>query len=506
MTSDGVSGEDIRDVKVHELTNGGHGLVIVNERRKSEQHQRELKRKLPSTDEQNAAKRCRRQAPIPAHSPFETMRVTKLGVTAFGGALNQNGPSHCTVQMGIGNVLTQSHCLTPPTTMDRMTPRPTRSRVHGAALMLPIEPDNISEQPSYPEQQNKKTYPTCLFISKDPRDCGRAVYQEAARPSSSTLVELTNNDVPSSDVADEYGLDATLEEDMLAMANAKCDMYQNHVPPSSLLKGWDQDSRSAEEYDPYLQHSPRPASQASYDVSNSQPQRQLSVVQEDLLDDDVDWNAVYTIAQTLPKRLSLADSCETTAGMPTLSGAVWPNASADAIQIEEEDDVLTAFVRPPFPDKVRDRSPVPGISSKIVLKTCFRIGHLISQATHCHQHHQDVIFELYARVTYGSREALARKQHFQFTDLFKDQQPYPAGILADWRLGSLTDRQSQIFVNTRAPKLCWCMCKLRRYPRASTGWLLEILSIRETTWAQIRHAKMILCGSEEEGDEKVIDP
>ncbi|KAI1380365.1 hypothetical protein F4677DRAFT_257695 [Hypoxylon crocopeplum] len=157
---------------------------------------------------------------------------------------------------------------------------------------------------------------------------------------------------------------------------------------------------------------------------------------------------------------------------------------------------LKPFVRPPFPEKVRDRSVVSGLSSDTVLRTCFRIGEMINQATRCLNDHQEVVFELFARVTYSNRESLERKQHFQFIDLFKDQYPYPAGVFTNWRAGSQVDQQSAAFLGLKDnPKMCWCMCKPVRDRKSPIRLTLVIMTIRETDWAHIEWAKRVVCGA-----------
>ncbi len=134
-----------------------------------------------------------------------------------------------------------------------------------------------------------------------------------------------------------------------------------------------------------------------------------------------------------------------------------------------------------------------------MLRTCFRTGVMINQAARCFDSQQDVVFELYARVTYSNRASLERRQHFQFLDLFKDLRPCPSGALVNWRVGSQLDRQSSAFLSmSNGPKLCRCICKPIKDPIIPNGLYFAILSISETSWKQIEWRKMVVCGSSDE--------
>ncbi|KAK9425163.1 hypothetical protein SUNI508_03303 [Seiridium unicorne] len=484
----------------HEVT--GHGEEIVPKTQELHRHQLKLKRKLSVDDGPGTSKRLTPQPSTPASSPFQTLKITNLGPRGRGFAVTkQVQGSDYIMSTTVGNALTQSQHLAQKTTMDHMTARSTHSsRGHKSAsatsrgsndhahARIAFGIDTLHSPLSAPLQDT----PSCNSEVDD------VIY-----PSSDTLADLTEGIATQSCEVDEYGCDEILEEDMMHMVDEPVTCHQDHIPPSSLVDHWDRDSRSADEYDPNLQYSSRPASSDLENKPCDMQSEHYSAIQEDLLDDDVDWDAVYTITQALPKDPASIGSGEALALQSTLVDLPSPDEVA-ALQVGE-DPALSPFTRPPFPEKVRDRSPIPGVSSETVLRTCFRIGHLISQAVYCYQNHQEAVFELYARVTYSSREALAHKQHFQFTDLFKDQQPYPSGMLTGWRVGSPLDRQSQGFVNTRKPKLCWCMCSLRRDHKASIGWIIEIRAIRETTWEQIHFAKVTLCGTEDQYDGKLVN-
>ncbi|KAI0876723.1 hypothetical protein GGS24DRAFT_488381 [Hypoxylon argillaceum] len=267
----------------------------------------------------------------------------------------------------------------------------------------------------------------------------------------------------------------------------------------------DHESRSAAEYDPYLKFSPpdpqepvTTASKTGYTSATWQTEDS-----EDLLDEDVDWNAVLTNVNAIQKDLSVDFHSELKNPKHEDTDICSKSPSAVGHHFDKPKSQC-AFVRPPFPEKVRDRPSVPGMSSDTLLRTCFRIGVLISQTASCFNHQQDVVFELYGRVTYSSRETLVRKQHFQFVDLCKDQQPYPAATLTNWKAGSQLDKDSAVFLDTNGgPRLCWCMCKPMRDPKAAIGWTYTVLVIKEIDWEQVHWAQKIICGNFEESPEEI---
>ena len=59
------------------------------------------------------------------------------------------------------------------------------------------------------------------------------------------------------------------------------------------------------------------------------------------------------------------------------------------------------IARPPFPQKVRDRSPIIGVSSDMLLRTCFRTGEALNVGSQAVRMGHTVFIELYARVSSG---------------------------------------------------------------------------------------------------------
>ncbi|KAI1366944.1 hypothetical protein F5Y08DRAFT_300096 [Xylaria arbuscula] len=331
--------------------------------------------------------------------------------------------------------------------------------------------------------------------------------------SDETIIPATPDDTPNADSSDVYPLDEGIVDDDLTQLMLPFELEfvkENHIPPLS-VQGWDHGSQSAAEYDPTLKFtppSPLEDRNMGTDVPDCTPGTSKDDdASEDLLGEDVDWDAVLANTNIPQEALSATSTEVPRYATPTIY-AQKPNPDhANSSHDPQEVSVrLTAFVRPQFPSKVRDRPSVPGLSSDTILRTCFRTGAMISQTACCFNHQQTVLFELYARVTYSSRETLSRKQHFQFVDLFKDQQPYPAATLSNWRADSQLDKDSARFLDTRSgPRLCWCMCKPVRDTKAAIGWTYTVLKIREISWEEVRWAKRIICGDDYEEDIPVIE-
>ncbi|KAI0120496.1 hypothetical protein F4776DRAFT_632811 [Hypoxylon sp. NC0597] len=497
-----------------------------------------LKRSQITYDEDSNAKRPKYQWSLPAtpsSSPFQTLRVTKSRNISSRNSLSKIEE----VTPGDHDVLKDeiagSQRPLGRTPMGQLTPHPTsrgqkyedepnHSPVVESAnglyeISSPFFADDISSVPiTFPDtpvtidSRNKShanlaattvaelpTNSKYLTVSNNGKLCQNA--SDADELAKEPVESINLSSSVNINLEDEYPLDDDLMEEDIAclLDTAMNNVRETHIPPSSVTLAWDHDSRSAAEYDPTLQYSsPLSLGKTGVSQSVSVPEK-LNDRQDDLLDEEVDWNAIYAMVSIAPKnpsstghqgmvRPSLGD------GIAYIEKPIAHNPS-----IRDDTTPLKPFVRPPFPAKVRDRSIIPGVSSDTMLRTCFRIGEMINQAAHCLNHRQEVVFELFARVTYSSRESLQRRQHFQFIDLFKDQRPYPAGILSDWRVGSQLDRQSSTFLGTSSePRMCRCVCRPMRDPKITIGFNLMVLAIREIDWMQIRWTKKIVCGGSDD--------
>ncbi|KAI9818901.1 MAG: hypothetical protein M1827_007722 [Pycnora praestabilis] len=151
------------------------------------------------------------------------------------------------------------------------------------------------------------------------------------------------------------------------------------------------------------------------------------------------------------------------------------------------------FVRLKIPNSVRDCSPVMGLSSKKVLRTCFRIGEALNQGCTAARLKKDVIIELYARVTFSEREVHGSKQFFQFSDLFHDRPPFLNGVYQGWKGVDLWDKDSRIFLGEAGKcKMCRCLGRIKRDQQGTNGWKMEIMSIFEADWDDVAYVKGIV--------------
>jgi hypothetical protein len=103
---------------------------------------------------------------------------------------------------------------------------------------------------------------------------------------------------------------------------------------------------------------------------------------------------------------------------------------------------------------------------------------------------QDAIIELFAKVVFSTREA--PKQRFQFKDIFSDKPPIGDGVLMNYKTTGLAESESKVFIGKHQGKLARCLGRLKRDKKTASGWMLHILTIRETDWEEIRWTKRIV--------------
>ncbi|KXH34588.1 hypothetical protein CSIM01_11812 [Colletotrichum simmondsii] len=213
--------------------------------------------------------------------------------------------------------------------------------------------------------------------------------------------------------------------------------------------------------------------------TNTSEASKTDLTEPDLLDDDVDWE--------------LVTKCAATAAGASQDHEAEMSIRGNTQESPEEHSSPAPLVRPPFPDKVRDRSVVVGLSSTIMMRTCFRVGELLNTQAKCSREKQDVFFEFFARVVYSNRENVARVQHVQLRDLFTDRQPFLSGVFRGWKNGGTVDDQSKVFLGPDGMnKLCRCLCKVSEDKKAAIGRSATLLSIRETTWDEVQWAMRIV--------------
>lgn len=156
------------------------------------------------------------------------------------------------------------------------------------------------------------------------------------------------------------------------------------------------------------------------------------------------------------------------------------------------DNVLhPPIVRPPFPEPIRDRSPIIGASATTYLRTCFRIGEVLREGCQAARRNKDVVLELYAKVDSSWREGSGVKQHFVLSDLFHDRTPRIEAVYEYWNANELWAYDSSRFLGVDGNKrLCRCVGKMKREKNA---WKMVILNIWEATWDDVEYVRGIIC-------------
>ena len=169
----------------------------------------------------------------------------------------------------------------------------------------------------------------------------------------------------------------------------------------------------------------------------------------------------------------------------TLSGALRLNENSRHLSN------YTPLARPPFPAQVRDRSPIIGLSSKSLLRTCFRVGEALNVGRQAVRNGKPTIIELYARVASSWREPDSVRQHFVFSDLFHDHPPFMNGVYELWKGVELWDYDSSRFLNpSEQQRICRCIGKMKRDGKK---WKFVMLNIWEATWDDVDYVKGIIC-------------
>ncbi|KZM26134.1 uncharacterized protein EKO05_0010595 [Ascochyta rabiei] len=145
------------------------------------------------------------------------------------------------------------------------------------------------------------------------------------------------------------------------------------------------------------------------------------------------------------------------------------------------------MVRPAFPAAVRDRSPIIGLSSETVLKTCFRVGEAINQSCQANKNGNNILIELYTRVLHSERDDL--QQRFTFCDLFHAKPPYIQGVYAAaiWKSVQLFEYDSARLL--QQGRICRCMGMLKRDGK---NWIMTVLNVWEATWDDVQWVRGIV--------------
>ncbi|KAI1000522.1 hypothetical protein K3495_g7673 [Podosphaera aphanis] len=153
------------------------------------------------------------------------------------------------------------------------------------------------------------------------------------------------------------------------------------------------------------------------------------------------------------------------------------------------------FARPEYPQLVGESSPIIGLSSDHVFRTCFRIGEMFNEARRFSALKQAPVIELFARVTHSNRDYATTRQFFRFVDLWNIHPPFPTGLLANFKVTKLVDAESRYFIDNEEKVLTRALGILKKDIEQSIGWIFYIINIRKTDWEEINWTKKIISAS-----------
>ena len=158
------------------------------------------------------------------------------------------------------------------------------------------------------------------------------------------------------------------------------------------------------------------------------------------------------------------------------------------------DGIPKPFVRPKFPAPIRDRSPILGLSPRNPHRTCFRIGEALNAAAAASRTNNDVLIELYVRVTSSRREEGRWKQHFEFADLFSgDKPPFLSGTYDLWKGVPLWETDSRVFLGEEGKgRLARVVGRITR-DQESRAWRMRILNVWAAGLEDVAWVKGIVC-------------
>ena len=334
----------------------------------------------------------------------------------------------------------------------------------------------------------------------------------------------------SSKAEDDYPMDAE-DEEMFRMPDLMTTgVIEKFQAPASLLYAFEDDLGSREVYDSSLQFSPPKARQAIISPQKVHTDKASTTgspthrLETDLLPlgEEEDWgflrnnhaaedaqaqkgahvspDQLQAAVDNSTERLERPSSHALQAPSHPQNSASTPGSTAQTdrsfimriLDDSHEYQPLQPFARPEFPARTRDRSPITGVSAQTFLRVCFRIGEMFREGARCEALKQDAVIELFARVTFSSREPGTTKQHFQFADLFHDRPPFPNGVLANYKTSGLVESESKAFLGADEGTLARCLGRLKRDSKSATGWMMHIINIRITDWEEIRWTKRIV--------------
>ncbi|CAM1501798.1 Fc.00g037820.m01.CDS01 [Cosmosporella sp. VM-42] len=208
------------------------------------------------------------------------------------------------------------------------------------------------------------------------------------------------------DMVDEFNFSDSDEAEFAQLAEPPSHQEPDR-PPSSIIRGFDSESRSDNEFDPNLQY--------------SSPRRNSSLTQtaldESSMEAEVDWEPVRKKVPRQPEATPFLGSQDT----GTVFAETPSPLQCSTIVREPQLSVATTLHRPSF------------FIGKMLLKpfkTFFSLQEMLETKGQMYKNQPEIIFELFSRVSYSSRENFLHKQHFQFRDLLKESPPFLNGTLS----------------------------------------------------------------------------
>ncbi|KAL8949038.1 MAG: hypothetical protein Q9222_004822 [Ikaeria aurantiellina] len=160
----------------------------------------------------------------------------------------------------------------------------------------------------------------------------------------------------------------------------------------------------------------------------------------------------------------------------------------------DQDGNPIPFIRPPFPDSIRDRSPILGLSSRTFLRTCFRIGEAINAGSSAIRNRTDAVIELYAYAVHSERPPGSSKQLFRFADIFSPEKPpFLDGAYGLWKGVGIWEKDSRVFLGEQGRKrLARVIGRLGREEK-TRKLEMTVLSIWEADWEDVGICKGHFC-------------
>ncbi|OBT66889.1 hypothetical protein VE03_04200 [Pseudogymnoascus sp. 23342-1-I1] len=285
---------------------------------------------------------------------------------------------------------------------------------------------------------------------------------------------------------DEYFMDDTDEAELANLAEQDNPIIiETHSPPSNWTQS-DARSRDREVYDEKLNYSSPSIKNNDNIINRNQLQVQPSI---ESLTEPEDWSFLNDNSAVSENIDSLRRETLPTA-LPVTPGLSGPFSANDD---SHEYIPLTPFARSPFPEKLCGSSLIPGLTTCTILRTCFRIGECIRAGSFCNRTNQDAIIELFCRVTFSSREEGTHKQIFQFADIFHNSPPFVNGVLANYRVSALQERESRELLaeNREESGMVRCLGRLKAQV-GENGWMLHLDNIRRSDWEEVRWTRRIV--------------